>query len=388
MITIYKKIEKNINCPSGICKIEDIQSLDKPFLLCLSAQNNHDKSIYGIMREGASISRVYTTNEEGARYKIDDFPVDFLGLRYQKDGQNRKNYEEIVDDFLYPYLITNSHSVEDIIKRARKINFMTYCDGTETYLNIENRLISKLEKDNIKMEDITKILSQISLTAVGTMIDTSTIKATCATFIDVNDSEISTSMTEDYKKAIEERNRKGIYGTIGKNIVYIYNGNGNHDLKEYFKNDNAVKPVIAGTISYFLERSIKNDNISLSEVIEGMNIYANEMVLPIELMGQLDDNLSYGTSKYTKEEIKLRQELDVVYKSLYEIQKSNQRMQDENNKYKKALSSVINGVRDNCTEMTFLKILSPSGLWQAPANVDYINAPSDKELLENKSKIK
>lgn len=349
MITIYKKKEKNIDNPSGIHTVQDIKSLDKPFLLCLSAQNNHDKSIYGIIREGSSISRVYTTNEEGARYKIDDFPIDFLGLRYQKDDQNRKNYEEIVDAFLYPYLTEGSHNIEDIIKKARKINFMTYCDGTETYQNIENRLINRLEEDKYTKEEIELIISQISLTAIGTMIDTSTIKATTATFIDVNDTEISTSMTEEYKKAIKDRNRKGIYGTIGKNIVYIYNGNGNHDLKEYFKNDSVVKPVIAGTISYFLEKSIKNDNLSLPEIIERMNIYTNEQIPPIELLRRLDDNLNYSTPKYTKEEIKLRQELDIVYKSFYELQKETQRTQKENEKYKTALNSVISGVRDNCT---------------------------------------
>lgn len=50
MLTIYKKLEKNLDNPSGTIQIKNINELNKPFLLCLSAQNNHDKSIYGIIR--------------------------------------------------------------------------------------------------------------------------------------------------------------------------------------------------------------------------------------------------------------------------------------------------------------------------------------------------
>lgn len=105
MLTIYKKVEKSLDNLSGIIQINNINELNKPFLLCLFAQNNHDKSIYGIIREVAAAARVYTSKDPDARFKIDDFPVDFLGLRYQKDNKNKENYEEIVDDFLYPFLI-------------------------------------------------------------------------------------------------------------------------------------------------------------------------------------------------------------------------------------------------------------------------------------------
>lgn len=385
MITIYKKEEKNIDNPSGIIKINDITTLNKPFLLCLSAQDNHDNSIYGIMREGASIARVFTTNEVASKYKINDFPVDFLGLRYQKDSKNRTNYEEIVEDLIYPYLVNNTNSIEDIIKRARNINFMTYCDGTETYCNIENKLISKLQSKGINDDNIKKIISQISLVAIGTMINISDIMATSVAFIDVNDSEISTNMTENYKKYIQDRNRKGIFGKLGKNIIYVYNGNGSHDLKEYFKNDNVVKPAIGGVIAYFLaSREILSNN----DIIERLNKYTDETKTPSMLLNELDNSLNYNTAKYTEAEIKLRQELDNICKKMYELQKDNTRLKTENAKYSSALNSVIKGIKANSSDMTFYKILVPSGIWQAPPNVDYLTAPSDRELILEKSKVK
>lgn len=383
MITIYKKEEKNIDNPSGITKVSDITTLNKPFLLCLSAQNNHDNSIYGIMREGASIARVFTTNEVASRYKINDFPVDFLGLRYQKDNRNRTNYEEIVEDFIYPYLVNNTNNVEDIIKRARNINFMTYCDGTETYSNIENKLISKLLSKGINGDNIKKIISQISLVAIGTMINISDIMATSVAFIDVNDSEISTNMTENYKKYIQDR--KGIFGKLGKNIIYVYNGNGTHDLKEYLKNDNIVKPAIGGVITYFLENK---EVLSNNDIIERLSKYTDETKTPSMLLNELDNSLNYNTAKYTEAEIKLRQELDITYKKMYELQKENARLKTENDKYSSTLNSVIEGIKANSSDITFYKILVPSGIWQAPSNIDYLNAPSDRDLIVEKSKSK
>lgn len=389
MINIYKKIEKSNNNPNGIVEIENISSLNKPFLLCLSAQNNHDKSIYGIMRGGASISRVYTTQEEGARYKINDFPIDFLGLRYQKDNKGLENYEEIVDDFLYPFLTSESKNVNEILMQARKINFMTYCDGTETYCKVENRLVSKFKSDGFSSEDIESIISQISLTAIGTMIDTSSLMATSISFVDVNDNEISTDRTDNYKESIQSRNRKGIYGTLGRNnnIIYIYNGNGVHDLKEYFKDDTIVKPVIAGAMAYFLEMSLSNSNLEVNELLSKLNMYTDETKKSSELLSMLDNSLNYGTSKYNEAEIGLRKELDVTCKRLYDIEKNNIRLQRENNNFRQTINSVVSNVRDNCTENTSYMILVPSGLWQAP-NDEYKNSLSDRELLEGNHRTK
>lgn len=90
MLSIYKKVEKSSDNPSGIAQINSISELNKPFLLCLSAQDNHDNSIYGTIREGIIASRVYTSKDKGARFKIDEMPLDFLGLRYVSEDGNKK----------------------------------------------------------------------------------------------------------------------------------------------------------------------------------------------------------------------------------------------------------------------------------------------------------
>lgn len=79
---------------------------------------------------------------------------------------------------------------------------MTYCDGTEMYCKVENRIIQKLLSDGYLQKDIDDIISQISLVAIGTMVDTTILRANTVTFIDVNDTEISNNNTSMYKKEL------------------------------------------------------------------------------------------------------------------------------------------------------------------------------------------
>lgn len=398
MLTIYKKVEKNLDNLSGIIQIKNINELNKPFLLCLSAQNNHDKSIYGIIREGTIAARVYTSKDPGARFKIDDFPVYFLGLRYQKDNKYKENYEEIVDDFLYPFLIGKGKTIDEIKKQARRINLMTYCDGTEVYCKVENRIIQRLTSDGFSGKDIDDIISQISLTAIGTMVDTSILKANTVTFIDVNDTEISNNETSMYKKELQKRNKKSIYGTFSgtNNTLYVYDGSGEHDLKEYFKDDSIVKPAISGVLTSFLENSIENEQsqslirLSSSDSISRLIEYADESISSSSLLEKLDNSLSYNNEpKYTEEEIKIRQELDIAYQKLRQTKEELERVQKQNNTIEEKMQNVINGIKENCTEMTFYKILVPSGMWQLPPNIDISQVPSDREIIEgSKPKLK
>ena len=113
MLSIYKKVEKKDDNLYGAISISGIE-IKKPFLLCLSAQDNYNKSVFGIIQEGARAARVYTTDEIGACFKIDDFPIDFLGVKFTSDEMYKSNYDEIVDTFLYPFLIC-SRILEKVI---------------------------------------------------------------------------------------------------------------------------------------------------------------------------------------------------------------------------------------------------------------------------------
>lgn len=388
MLQVYKKVEKSLDNPYGVVSIQDLEELNNPFLICLSAQDAIPKSVFGVVKEGARAARVYTTDEMAARFKIDEFPVSFLGLEFAKDDTYKESYEEIVDLLIYPFLIGNGiKNVDDIKKRARKINFMTYCDGTLTYSNIEKRLKIKFQKDGYSENDIKGILSQISLVAIGTMIDTSDLEATTATFVDVNDSEIYTGRTKGYKKLLQEKQLKSMYGHLGNanNVLYIFDGSGKHLLKEYFLDDNLVKPAISSVLAKFLQNSIDNEHnndlvsISLKEILEQLSIYGDATKSPITLMKEIDDSLSYGGAiKYTTEEALIRHELDISYRENQKVRLQLERLEKEKKKKEEALNLIIDSIKQYSSDVTFYQILVSAKMWQLPAGKDVFQEKSDK----------
>ncbi len=392
MLQVYKKVEKSLDNPYGAISIQNLEELNKPFLLCLSAQDSNPKSIFGIIKESARAARVNTTDEMAARFKIDEFPIAFLGLKFEKDDSYKKNYEEIVDLLIYPFLVGNgTKKVEEIKKMARKINFMTYCDGTLTYSNIEKRLEAKLQNDGYSESDIKDILSQISLVAIGTMVDTSDLKATTASFVDVNDSEIYTGRSNGYKKLLHEKQLKSIYGHLGNsnNVLYIFEGSGNHSLKEYFLDNNIVKPAISSVLSKFLQNSIDNEynnglvSISSGETLEQLSIYGDETKSPMSLLRDLDDAISYGGAiKYTPEEAIIRHELDISYAEIQKTRLQLERAEHERKKKDAALNLIIEGIKHYSSDTAFYQILVSAKMWQSPAGRDVFQEKSDKLIRQ------
>lgn len=391
MLEVYKKVEKSMENLYGTITITSIDELEKPFLLCLSAQDMNPKSVFGIIKEGARAARVNTTDEVAAGFKISEFPVDFLGLKFEKDEIYQRNYEEIVDSFIYPFLVGNGDKdVLEIKKRARRINFMTYCDGTLTYANIEKRLVNKLQNDGYSESDIRDILSQIALVAIGTMVDTSDLKATTASFIDVNDIEIYNERTDGYRRLLDSRQRKSIYGRLkNNNVLYIFEGSGNHSLKEYFLDSNVAKPALSSVLSEFLQNSISNEHnnslasISSDDILKQLNVYGDERKSPLELLRMLDDTLSYGgAARYTSEEARLRRELDMSYVEMQKTRTKLDRVQKEKDKKELDLKSVIEGIRKYSSDTAFYQILVSAKMWQAPAGRDVFEEQSDRVIRE------
>lgn len=395
MLQVYKKVEKSIDNPYGTVSIQSLEELNKPFLLCLSAQDTHPKSIFGIIKEGARAARVNTTDEMAARFKIDEFPIAFLGLKFEKGEIYKNNYEEIVDLLIYPFLVGGT-TVEEMKKRARKINFMTYCDGTLTYLNMEKRLEEKLQNDGYSENDIKDILSQISLVAIGSMVDTRDLKATTASFVDVNDSEIYTERSNRYKKILQEKQLKSISGHLGKsnNVLYVFEGSGNHSLKEYFLDQSIVKPAISSVLSNFLQNSIDNEHsndlvsISSREILEQLSIYGDSTKSPMSLLRDLDDALSYsGAIKYTPEEAIIRHELDISYTKIRETRMQLEKIEQERNKKATALNAIIEGIRQYSSDTAFYQILVSAKIWQSPSGRDVFQEKSDKLIREEYNQL-
>lgn len=391
MLSIYKKCEKSLSNPSGIVEITNINELSKPFLLCISAQDIIDKSIYGIMREGAQAARVCTSQED-APFKLSSIPVDFLGIRFQADEQYKYNYREIVDKLIYPYLMSS----KNIKKQARNINIMTYCDGTITYEGIEEYLTERLEKDGYSSEDINDILSQICVVALETMANTDSLKATTVKLVDVNDNEISTEETDKYIQSLESSKRNSLFGYLTRknNLLYIYNGNGRHSLKEFFSNKNFAKPVLCGVISKILELSIQNSqsdglvSITPYMIFEMIKKYSNESKSIPELLDELDKEISYGgCAKYSESEMAMRRELDSVCKELLRTQQELKYSELYRQEREEKISKTIANIKKYSSETTFYQILVSSKLWQTPSGIDVFGEPSDKEIREQYNKI-
>lgn len=392
MLQVYKKVEKSLDNLNGVELIQKLEELNKPFLLCLSAQDNNPNSVFGIIKEGARAARVNTKDEMAAGFKINEFPVAFLGLKFQKDDSYNKNYEEIVDSLLIPYLVGDKTKTVDEMKRlARRINFMTYCDGTFTYANIEKRLREKLLNDGYLESDIDEILSQIALVAIGTMVDTYSLKATTASFIDVNDPEIYTENTNEYRRMLYEKQLRSLYGPLGNsnNVLYVFEGSGNHSLKEYFLDNNMVKPAISSVLTSFLQNSVENEHtdslVDISSVValEQLSVYGDETKAPLSLLRNLDESLSYdGAAKYSLEEARIRSELDASYAEIQKARRQLEMAESARKRKEDALNLVVKGIRQYSSDTAFYQILVSAKMWQAPSGRNVFEEQSDKEIRQ------
>ena len=394
MITLYKRIEKSNENPFGIQEIENIEELNKPILLSISAQDNVDRSIFGTIRSGAIAARVNTSKDETARFKIEEMPVDFIGFRFKKDEENKENYQELAEDVLYPLLTGGElmNTKEKLQKNARKINIMTYCNGTETYKNAEIVLKERLEQDGYSKEDIKDILSQISLTAIATIVETDSINATTTTLIDINDDEICPPELKDtVKKILNKRKTNRIYGNLDNpdHIVYYYNGDGNHSLNHYFNPENPIKPIICSLVSTFLENSVENTQteilmpISIDTILKQLTIYSDETKTPEELIRDLSQKLSYNEApKYTLEEALMRKEIDTLLKKVSDLSTRLEAAETQYEKSNQTVNELVTNIRKFSSPTGYMQILNNISGWQTTIDQNALKQPSDKEVRE------
>lgn len=324
MFTIYQKCEKSIDNPYGIIEIKEPEHLDKPFLLCLAAQETNKKSVFGVIREGAQAARVRTSKELAGGFKIDEVPAAFLGIYHDKK-ENTKT--DLLNDFIYPYL-KKGNDVLGMMKRARMMNFFTYCDATRVYVNLEERLKERLKEDGFNEQDIKSILSQIGVISIASKVDISKLYANTILFKDCNDREVYDYNSKKALKQMEHISREAIIGNLnsdGNLHTYIYNGSGEHELKEYLKDVNIVKSSLCAAVSTFLENSIKNYKseeftpITGKQMLQTIIRYNGEFKGTDEYLNRLDQELTYGgASKYNETEHEILLDLESVYKELAE----------------------------------------------------------------------
>ena len=342
MVHVYKLCEKSSNNPSGVIEVENPVNLKKPVLICLTPQGNVEKNTFGIITKGARAARVRTEEELAGGFKLDEMPVDFLGIRADK-MENISDFmiypyltKEIInylcDDFIYPYL-TQDKSLDSIIKRARMIQFLTYCDATGIYVEFEKRIIKKLNADGFTTDDIKSVLSQIALVCFGSKIDICEVRASTVLFKDVNDTELKDKTSKEVKK-IMQKNLANTYitpiGSGGNPLGFFYNGSGLHDWEEYFDDISPAKCSLCAVISRLLENAFSNgfsDEFApispswLRQIVRKYSVNPRQ-----EKMKELDLSLSYGEiTRYDESQNICLTQLDFYYNQLQDLNKSSGR---------------------------------------------------------------
>ena len=390
MITLYNKIEKSRDNTSGFQVVENVEQLRRPFLMCISAQNNLSKAIYGIMREGAQAARVLTTQGVAAKFKLNDFPIDILGLRFESDEKYQQPYTELADKFLYPFLTRNGMEYDALRRQARKMNIFAFCEGVATYQGAEERLETLLRRDGFQDEEVHNILSQISLTALESLVETGGMHATSAAFIDVNDKEVACPKTTSYLELLDSEGRQSIFSPLGNSnsVLYVYKGTGIHNVKEFFREeDNVAEPAVCSIVSMFLHNSLdcetrdRLSELSVSQILARLEQYADETVDSDELLAELDKELTYnGATRYDDEMAAIRMELDDVYKILRKTNETFIRTLKTKTGQDLRLQSVIRGIHEFSSDVTFEQILTYAHMWQPKEGRDILSVPSDKQV--------
>ena len=384
MLEIYKKCEKTPTNPYGYTKVEE---QERPFILCISAQDNHDKSIFGMMSIGVQAARCATSEDPGALYKMEDMPVDFLGMRFQKDEAERATIDGLSNDFIYPFLTKGGLDKESLIHQAKLMNFVTYCDGTRTYFYLEKDLERKLATAGISSEDISDILGNIGVVAIGTLVDTDPLKATIATFVDVDDSEISTKSTIKIAEKLGEAGRRSIVlksKDFSKTHLF-YTGTGEHSVKEYLDDYSLPKPGICAAVKTCIDKSTNKLEKPFQESFFRSiitNTLENEEMVKSKLK-EIDQTLDYECSKYTPEEYELRKMLNETILAKTKAESDLERTKQSLSDSRKEISDLQASIRAHASEVGALQILVGGGHWQVGSDKQaYLTMPSDKEVRE------
>lgn len=384
MITIYNKIDKSMENTSGFQVVPNASSLDRPFLLCISTKNNLTKSIYGMIREGAQAARVQTTQGIAAGFKLNPFPIDFLGFRFEQDQDYKQAYVELANKFLYPYLIKNGNTFEELKMQARKMNILTYCTGADTYKGAEDRLEVLLERDGYSDEEIHEILSQVSLVAMESMLETAEMHATSISFVDVNDSRMECQKVISYRELLDQENRRILFSPLGNSnsVLYIYKGNGVHRIKHFFAdNENIAKPSLCAIVSMLLECSLNGEEVDRTMIMNRLNEYTNEDVSVSELLDRLDEELSYNNApRYTKDEGNIKLELDAAYKILRKTNEMFINTLEEKQGQDIRLRNVVRGLYEFSSDVTFQQVLTYARMWYIKEGNELLSIPSDRQV--------
>lgn len=293
MIKLYKKEDgKKV-------EIKDLNEVSKPFFICLDEDDN-------------------IVNTE-IKSKDNKNSINIIGIDYEYDEDKIASKKQAIIDFLL--------SIDG------KINLISSSTGTKCYKEIESILEQKLSDTDLE--------DKITLVSILSSEDTSDLKAHTISFIDVNDKNIETEFTTDYKNALQEANRNKLSGHYGRenNVICVHNGKGSNDFKDYLE-DITFKTII----SYVLEKTINNEKVDSEEVI------------------YLLDNSSEDLVKYNFKYIKPKNEVEVALDAATDMARRYLDADKENKRLKEQLDKLISCIKEYSSDTTYNQILMASGI--------------------------
>jgi len=387
MMTMYERTNKSIDNLYGSREIEKGENpFTKPCLLCLSAQEVVDKSVFGIAKAGASLARVRTRENYNAGFDIDDVPISFLASRLSTKEEEIK---EFVDTYFVPLIERDGHKIDvnSACKAFRNINILTYCDGTLKTLLMEAHLTDRMKELGYTLEEIEEIMRQIVIVPIATDRVLGVEKCSVVAFKDVNDTEVSTEKDAHLLGSQESEEFISYSPTV---YQYSYKGDGDHSLKKYSTRDD-VMALVTYIIVNALENSVDNYRshsvipINISDLFYKMRDLAQMKISREEILQQIDRRLRYGgASKLSKREALALEKLDVVTDQLRTAKRELDRTQHYNLIQAKQLAGLEEAIRNNCSDINTLRILLEGIGWQvSKEQLEMImNTPSDKEIIE------
>lgn len=410
MFKLYKKVSKSIENPKGAKEIKDGENPfeDGPCMLCVSAQDQLDRSIFGFTKAGARMARIAVNGDKGARINIDDVPANFLSIKVETDTKKGKESEEsqineLVENYITPLLIKDGErvSVEDAMKKVRNINILTNCNGTQRGLDIIEHIQNSLEKLNYSEKDKSDILSQIALLSFQTDISLNQCKASVFDFHNLNDYEVEVNEDNINDNMIENNNNSKYKETIEKDnnrIEILIAGEDSHEIKDYMENGQIMPVMVHTIVSDVLENAIENSKgkhslLSVDKIYEKADKIYTEInkgeKTPEEVMEKLDASLEYGgnITRLTDKDLAFISEKEQIFK---ELEKKNHNLKSRENeilKLNNQKNKMKETAKESCSETTYLKILQASG-WNLSKNeLEIVNGSelSDKELIEKQS---
>lgn len=269
MYKLYEAVPKSKENLYGQKEIEEAENpfLDTPCLLCISAGGiANNKNVFGTTKRGMEMARMRIRGDRNAGFTIKDFPVKFLSMKLDINNQdNTISKEERIDVFVNQYLLplisNNGVKIDSTqaMKNIRNVNMMCYCDGTLIVQDIESNLLEKMQELGYTGEECEKIQSQMCVFPISTNRLTGKQKSTCISFRDINDLEVNDNITmEEIKKVSESEIGESVFKYSNNEISYLFNGDGEHNLKKYTHSGRAMSACLSSALSKALENSIIN----------------------------------------------------------------------------------------------------------------------------------